>query len=657
MPSGSATTPAEAAAPQPPANASEPAASASAATATRAVGSRGSCTSSSSNTRAGVRDRDDSDSDDADARPLSAIASPARSRCTSTRLSVNSAFVLSSTQNPGAPNLPPGHENISSHSGKDSFNNGAADDDDDDDDDVPLSTHPSQRVSCLSQRPSSHVSAEGPDEVAATSGFLFGSTDNALIINSPSAGEQSVHGVVVVEEAEEDDCPLSEIQMSPIKPRASKDYVLGSDGDLAKEGGGKYSYARPGTLLHEAPQLIAHEKKKRPLDGRYGKPLIAVEVADRNRLEHAKIAGSLAYTTMIRAQEEQAIRSKREENAFKRQNCDKCEGRGFTHPKHGAKIHDRAPNVECKACRVCAPCFGTGLLIDVTSCIDCQSLGYVHPNEPYSCRNAAKGPCEACIACKTCRGTGIVQTQSPDLRLSVQSLTASIASLALKKSKKHNNSTSSFNLRLKRASAVSERIDSVSMLFDEAASLEISGNDLQLPAELVAPDVILETATEASDSEDADESSTDTSSAEEDSAEISQPLVALEHDAEIAKAMQETELGSGATLPAEENQDIAAEQRDKRSELALPSVVSTEYKNEESVASQSPFVTVAMKDSSPVDLADDAVVSSIGLYDSEHPDFSEFDTFKCPSLDRDLTEIANGKYPTSTTVTQKQRTY
>ncbi|KAJ3197969.1 hypothetical protein HDU82_001298 [Entophlyctis luteolus] len=564
MPSGSATTPAEAAAPQPPANASEPAASASAATATRAVGSRGSCTSSSSNTRAGVRDRDDSDSDDADARPLSAIASPARSRCTSTRLSVNSAFVLSSTQNPGAPNLPPAHENISSHSGKDSFNNGAADDDDDDDDDdVPLSTHPSQRVSCLSQRPSSNVSAE---------------------------------------EAEEDDCPLSEIQMSPIKPRASKDYVLGSDGDLAKEGGGKYSYARPGTLLHEAPQLIAHEKKKRPLDGRYGKPLIAVEVADRNRLEHAKIAGSLAYTTMIRAQEEQAIRSKREENAFKRQNCDKCEGRGFTHPKHGAKIHDRAPNVECKACRVCAPCFGTGLLIDVTSCIDCQSLGYVHPNEPYSCRNAAKGPCEACIACKTCRGTGIVQTQSPDLRLSVQSLTASIASLALKKSKKHNNSTSSFNLRLKRASAgviisgpsdfrrlatprsiasaassflsrnpsiVSERIDSVSMLFDEAASLEISGNDLQLPAELVAPDVILETATEASDSEDADESSTDTSSAEEDSAEISQPLVALEHDAEIAKAMQETELGSGATLPAEENQDIAAEQRDKRSELAL----------------------------------------------------------------------------------------
>ncbi|KAJ3381540.1 hypothetical protein HDU84_005026 [Entophlyctis sp. JEL0112] len=469
--------------------------------------------------------------------------------------------------------------------------------------------------------------------------------------------------------------------MSPIKPRASKDYVLGSDGDLAKEGGGKYSYARPGTLLHEAPQLIAHEKKKRPLDGRYGKPLIAVEVADRNRLEHAKIAGSLAYTTMIRAQEEQAIRSKREENAFKRQNCDKCEGIDVQNLTQVAVSRIRSTvrkftiarqMSSAKRVEFARHALEPGYLLMLLPALTANPLV---TSTPTNLTHAV---------------TRLKVLAKPALLVKLVVEQAFIASLALKKSKKHNNSTSSFNLRLKRASAgviisgpsdfrrlatprsiasaassflsrnpsiVSERIDSVSMLFDEAASLEISGNDLQLPAELVAPDVILETATEASDSDDADESSTDTSSAEDDSAEILQPLVALEHDAEIAKAMQETELGSGATLPAEENQDIAAEQRDKRSELALPSVVSTEYKNEESVASQSPFVTVAMKDSPPVDLADDAVVSSIGLYDSEHPDFSEIDTFKCPSLDRDLTEIANGKYPTSTTVTQKQRTY
>ncbi|KAI9332834.1 hypothetical protein BDR26DRAFT_625174 [Obelidium mucronatum] len=135
---------------------------------------------------------------------------------------------------------------------------------------------------------------------------------------------------------------------------------------------------------------------------------------------------------MIQAQEEQQINAMEKERQLNgRLPCEKCEGRGFSHPIDNLKIHDRAPTVECKFCRTCAICCGTGLFLDTTSCLDCQSLGYIHPNEPYSCRNT--GACIGCISCKTCRGTGVHQKTGLTPRLSLVSLTASVASLAKKK--------------------------------------------------------------------------------------------------------------------------------------------------------------------------------------------------------------------------------
>ncbi|KAJ3069847.1 hypothetical protein HDU98_007081 [Podochytrium sp. JEL0797] len=232
-------------------------------------------------------------------------------------------------------------------------------------------------------------------------------------------------------EEDDEDTPLSILPKSTNSLSQKQKY--GSDGELCEEG--KYTYAQPGTLLHNLPSVLEADKYKRPVDNRYGTgPLIAFDVAKKSHEEHSKICNSLAFRQMIKAQEEQAVLNaqKLENRHSSRLPCDKCDGKGFSHPIDGLKIHDKGPTVECKFCRTCATCCGTGLFLDTTACLDCQSLGYIHPNEPYSCRNT--GPCAQCIPCKSCQGGGMRQKTGLTPRLSLVSLTASVSSLARKKS-------------------------------------------------------------------------------------------------------------------------------------------------------------------------------------------------------------------------------
>ncbi|KAJ3087470.1 hypothetical protein HK100_008352 [Physocladia obscura] len=399
-----------------------------------------------------------------------------------------------------------------------------------------------------------------------------------------------------------DDAPLSSFQLLPPKLR-KKDYTLGSSGEIAEDGG-KYSYARPGTLLHLVPKMIEADRTSRPIDGRHGRPLISLDVAVKSHAEHEKVCYSLAYKTMIKVQEEKSAEAEKQKNAIKREKCEKCDGKGFKHPST-AKVHNQAATVECKHCRTCGTCFGTGLLIDITACIDCQSLGYIHPNEPYACRNT--GPCQSCIACKTCRGTGITQksnTNGP--RLSVQSLTASVASLALKKKmfsgstinlRKHRSNSAGSGVvisrpldfrrlaagrlagnkatiitdqtqqqitMMERNKSTSSGTESISMILEEATSLESSAAILELPRDILAPllkeQENFDSSLSESELEEEEESDVDGQSNESESENSSREKefqLVESVDEALAKAMQEKEMGSGVTLPDETTDNIS----------------------------------------------------------------------------------------------------
>ncbi|ORY53796.1 hypothetical protein BCR33DRAFT_761115 [Rhizoclosmatium globosum] len=62
-------------------------------------------------------------------------------------------------------------------------------------------------------------------------------------------------------------------------------------------------------------------------------------------------------------------------NGKQRSSCLRCEGKG---------------NVDGLAC---SQCVGTGVQMEANSCCQCHSLGFVHPGDPYSCRNAMQGAC------------------------------------------------------------------------------------------------------------------------------------------------------------------------------------------------------------------------------------------------------------------------
>ncbi|KAJ3229954.1 hypothetical protein HDU81_004911 [Chytriomyces hyalinus] len=222
-------------------------------------------------------------------------------------------------------------------------------------------------------------------------------------------------------------------------------FSLGSNGHAPIEQlqAGKYTFARPGTLLNDRPTLLKTQSEKRAKDGRAG-PLISIEAAKRRDDEHAKVSNSLAYKKMLEAQNERANAVMREQesrergrklvNAMnvneviaKRVTCLKCDGRGWSHPKDGKKKHDRQSNVQCKGCRTCSSCNGTGVLQDITTCLDCQSLGYIHPNDPYACRTTPR--CKECITCKSCHGSGNVHKAPGTPTFSLSSLTGSSMSM------------------------------------------------------------------------------------------------------------------------------------------------------------------------------------------------------------------------------------
>ncbi|KAJ3055285.1 hypothetical protein HDU99_007590, partial [Rhizoclosmatium hyalinum] len=285
--------------------------------------------------------------------------------------------------------------------------------------------------------------ADGVEGVSGSSMMLPGVGTSAPISRIASGLPEAI-----AEEEEDDHTPLSNLPKSPAplsKRTSETKYALGSDLELHDGEEGKYSYAQPGTLLHILPSVLEADKNKRPLDNRYGTgPLISLDVQRKAQEDHLKICNSLAYKQMIKAQEEQAaLNAQKEREGMTRAPCDKCSGKGFSHPIDGLKIHDKGPNVECKFCRTCSNCYGTGLYIGKTSCLDCQSLGYIHPNEPYSCRNTG-GPCPTCIPCKTCQGTGLHQKTGATPRLSLVSLTASMASISRKNSFGRSGSTVNF---------------------------------------------------------------------------------------------------------------------------------------------------------------------------------------------------------------------
>ncbi|KAI8840744.1 hypothetical protein BJ741DRAFT_34562 [Chytriomyces cf. hyalinus JEL632] len=248
-------------------------------------------------------------------------------------------------------------------------------------------------------------------------------------------------------------------------------FSLGSNGHAPIEQmqAGKYTFARPGTLLNDRPTLLKNESEKRAKDGRAG-PLISIEAAKKRDDELAKVSNSLAYKKMLEAQNERATAVMREQESrekgrklvnaanvteviAKRVTCLKCDGRGWSHPKDGKKKHDRQSNVQCKGCRTCSSCNGTGILQDITTCLDCQSLGYIHPNDPYACRTTPR--CHDCVTCKSCHGSGNVHKVPGTPTFSLASLTGSSMSM---KGKGGNGNTSGSKIDVQNAVVISSPI-------------------------------------------------------------------------------------------------------------------------------------------------------------------------------------------------------
>ncbi|KAI8831528.1 hypothetical protein BJ741DRAFT_617033 [Chytriomyces cf. hyalinus JEL632] len=249
-------------------------------------------------------------------------------------------------------------------------------------------------------------------------------------------------------------------------------FSLGSNGHAPIEQlqAGKYTFARPGTLLNDRPTLLKNESQKRAKDGRGG-PLISIEAAKRKDNELAKVSNSLAYKKMLEAQNERATAVMREQESrekgrklvnaanvteviAKRVTCLKCDGHGWSHPKDGKKKHDRQSNVQCKGCRTCSSCNGTGILQDITTCLDCQSLGYIHPNDPYACRTTPR--CHDCVTCKSCHGSGNVHKVPGTPTFSLASLTGS--SMSMKGKGGNGNSNSGSKIDVQNAVVISSPI-------------------------------------------------------------------------------------------------------------------------------------------------------------------------------------------------------
>ncbi|KAI8828369.1 hypothetical protein BJ741DRAFT_626710 [Chytriomyces cf. hyalinus JEL632] len=249
-------------------------------------------------------------------------------------------------------------------------------------------------------------------------------------------------------------------------------FSLGSNGHAPIEQmqSGKYTFARPGTLLNDRPTLLKNESQKRAKDGRAG-PLISIEAAKKRDDELAKVSNSLAYKKMLEAQNDRATAVMREQESrekgrklvnaanvteiiAKRVTCLKCDGRGWSHPKDGKKKHDRQSNVQCKGCRTCSSCNGTGILQDITTCLDCQSLGYIHPNDPYACRTTPR--CHECVTCKSCHGSGNVHKVPGTPTFSLASLTGS--SMSMKGKGGNGNSNSGNKIDVQNAIVISSPI-------------------------------------------------------------------------------------------------------------------------------------------------------------------------------------------------------
>ncbi|KAJ3114282.1 hypothetical protein HDU96_002325 [Phlyctochytrium bullatum] len=195
---------------------------------------------------------------------------------------------------------------------------------------------------------------------------------------------------------------------------------------------------RPGTLLHPS----ARRPDDRILDGRAGHPLLSIE---RDLQEdYMKIASSLAHQQQLRAQAERLAAEQaaaqaavgtpththapkpllnlpgltgegaipgagqaRIETVPKRLTCVRCEGIGFIHNPKSKKKHNQAKNIQCKKCLTCKLCTGTGILMNVLPCKDCDANGFHHPGSE-TCRLGV-GCDEGCVDCETCRGTGLLE--------------------------------------------------------------------------------------------------------------------------------------------------------------------------------------------------------------------------------------------------------